>query len=211
MSSYEDTVPQLRCVLPFEAVPSELCAIRRAVSAQLVRWGLPALAHEAELVVTELATNVIKHVGEGVTATLVMEPSGSRLRIELHDKSHRLPAPGLRGCHEEECGRGLHLVSEMATDWGTLLTATGKAVWCELASDQGQECLRVQRAETALERYRRDTGTPVLREARASMVLEDSATDLIADLLHWVAAQGGDPDGLLDRAQMHYEAESEAA
>ncbi|MFD8741176.1 ATP-binding protein, partial [Streptomyces sp. NPDC059618] len=46
---------------------------------------------------------------------------------------------------------------------------------------------------------RRDTG------------LAESAIALIADLLHWSAARGHDPDDILDRAQMHYEAEADAA
>jgi hypothetical protein len=41
--------------------------------------------------------------------------------------------------------------------------------------------------------------------------LEQSAVELIADLLHWSVAQGRDPDDILDRAQMHYEAEAKAA
>lgn len=38
--------------------------------------------------------------------------------------------------------------------------------------------------------------------------LDDTVTDVITDLLHWLAVQGGDPDGALGRAQMHYEAEA---
>jgi hypothetical protein len=30
--------------------------------------------------------------------------------------------------------------------------------------------------------------------------------ELIADLLHWTAARGDDPDDIIDRAQMRYEA-----
>ncbi|MFI6859527.1 hypothetical protein ACIBKZ_06400 [Streptomyces sp. NPDC050421] len=97
----------------------------------------------------------------------------------------------------------------MAIDWGTLLTATGKAVWCELSAALDVHCRKVRRAEAAaLAEYRRDAGTHPQLQSRAGHILEESATDLIADLLHWVAAKGGDPDVLLDRAQMHFEAES---
>ncbi|WP_329198271.1 ATP-binding protein [Streptomyces sp. NBC_01435] len=205
MSGYESS-SRLRSVLPFEAEPAAVRDLRRAVRGQLVEWRLPTFTEEAELAVSELAANVIKHVGRGSAATLVMEAAGGRLRIELHDKSYRVPVVGPAAC-DDECGRGLHLLAGLAVDWGTLLTATGKAVWCELSADPDMRCRRVQRAESALTKYRHDVGAPPLLQSRSAQILEESATDLIADLLHWVAARGGDPDGLLDRAQMHFEAE----
>ncbi|MEU9563769.1 ATP-binding protein [Streptomyces sp. NPDC048161] len=206
MSGYESS-SRLRSVLPFEAEPAAVRDLRRAVRGQLVEWRLPAFTEEAELAVSELAANVIKHVGRGSAATLVMEAAGGRLRIELHDKSYRVPVVGPAAC-DDECGRGLHLLAGLAADWGTLLTATGKAVWCELSAGLDIHCQRVRRAEAALSKYRRDVGAPPLLRSRSAQILEESATDLIADLLHWVAARGGDPDGLLDRAQMHFEAEA---
>jgi hypothetical protein len=41
--------------------------------------------------------------------------------------------------------------------------------------------------------------------------LVESAVELITDLLHWTTARGYDPDDILDRVQMHYEAESKAS
>ncbi|MDV9195277.1 ATP-binding protein [Streptomyces sp. Wh19] len=204
MSGY-DSSSRLRSVLPFAAELAAVRDLRRAVRGQLVEWRLSVFTEEAELAVSELAANVIKHVGRGAAATLVMETAGDRLRIELHDKSYRVPVVGPAAC-DDECGRGLHLLAGLAVDWGTLLTATGKAVWCELSADPDMRCHRVQRAESALTKYRLDVGAPPLLQSRSAQILEESATDLIADLLHWVAARGGDPDGLLDRAQMHFEA-----
>ncbi|MGP3637643.1 ATP-binding protein [Streptomyces sp. 24-1644] len=204
--SGQDNSSQLRSVLPFEAEPAAVRDLRRAVRGQLMAWSLPAFTEEAELAVSELAANVIKHVGRGSAATLVLEAAAGRLRIELHDRSFRVPVLGSAAC-DDECGRGLHLLAGMAIDWGTLLTATGKAVWCELSAGPELHCRRAQRAEAALTHYRRDLGGPLLA-SRSTQILEESATDLIADLLHWVTARGGDPDGLLDRAQMHFEAEA---
>ncbi|MFF9072272.1 ATP-binding protein [Streptomyces sp. NPDC014872] len=205
MSGYDGS--QLRNVLPFEAVPESLHSLRRRVRSQLLAWGMLTVADDAELVVTELATNVIKHVGEGAPATLVLEPVAERLRIELHDTDYRVPALASVSC-EDECGRGLHLLAGVAVGWGTVLTSTGKAVWCELAANPEEQGRRVLRAEMALSRYRSEVGAAGPVQSRSTRMLEESATDLIADLLHWVAAQGGDPDDLLDRAQMHYEAEA---
>ncbi|WP_308409469.1 MULTISPECIES: ATP-binding protein [unclassified Streptomyces] len=174
---------------------------------QLSGWGLPGLADEIQLAVTELATNVIKHVGQGAPATLVMESGDGRLRVELHDTSPVVPVQKEAQC-DDECGRGLHLLAGLFAEWGTVATATGKAVWCEMAVGADQKCRRIQRAAALLDGYGRMAGMPVLAGSGHRSVLEESATDLIADLLHWLAAQGGDPDAILDRAQMHFEAEA---
>ncbi|MFH8450383.1 ATP-binding protein [Streptomyces fungicidicus] len=199
---------QRRCVLPFEALPAEVRLLRRAAATQLGQWGVPAAGDAAQLVVTELATNVIKHVGEGSPATLILEWKRERLRVEVHDKSSSLPAPRTADC-EAECGRGLHMLAAMAVDWGTVVTALGKAVWCEIELGPDAVCLRMERAVDALENYR-ERSEAALR-GRREAVLEESAVELIADLLHWTSAQGLDPDDVLDRAQMHYEAEAAAA
>lgn len=204
MSGYDVTEPRLRCVLPFEAVPAEVPLLRKAVAGQLSRWGLPDAVDGAGLLVTELATNVVKHVGEGTAATLVLESGGARLRVEVHDRSGAVPSPREAG-GDEECGRGLRLLGSLALDWGTVLTAVGKAVWCEIAVGQSSECLRVARAVSAIESYQESCG------GRLSAVLETSAIELIADLLHWTSARGNDPDDFLDRAQLRYETRAEAA
>lgn len=205
MSFYEENGRRLRCVLPFEAVPTELRLLRKTVRSTLGQWGAVAVADEAELAVTELATNIIKHVGSGAAATLVLEPRGDRLRVELHDKSHRVPAVGPGGS-DAECGRGLHLLAAMCLDWGTLLTAAGKAVWCEISLKPARHCVRVQRAAAVLDEYRRFSGASSA-VVPTHVVLEASVTDVIADLLHWLAVQGGDPDDALDRAQIRFETE----
>ncbi|MFE0807723.1 ATP-binding protein [Streptomyces sp. NPDC058848] len=198
-----------RSVLPFRAVPAEVRLLRQVTAAQLGRWGVPYAVEEAELVVTELATNVIKHVGEGATATLVLERNSERLRVEVHDTSRSMPSAVISGC-DDECGRGLHLLTALAADWGTALTAVGKSVWCEVALKAEHACLSMQRAVEALAGYREHDGV-VLGGRRREADLDESAIELIADLLHWTAARGHDPDGFLDRAQMRYEAEADAA
>ncbi|MFE9625511.1 ATP-binding protein [Streptomyces sp. NPDC006527] len=206
MPGYEVTGPRLRCVLPFEAAPAEVRLLRRAAAKQLSRWGTPVDIDEAELLVTELATNVVRHVGEGASATLILEWAGERLRLEVHDKSPVRPVLRSVDC-DQECGRGLHLLTSLAVDWGTVLTAVGKAVWCEIALSGLSGCRRVERAAGTLEYYQEACGEPRRREVG----LEESAIELIADLLHWSAARGHDPDDFLDRAQMHYDAEANAA
>lgn len=208
---YEVTEPRLRCVLPFEAEPSEVRLLRRAAAEQLSQWGMPVASDEAELLVTELATNVIKHVGEGASATLILEWRTERLRVEVHDKSRTVPSLRGTGC-DEECGRGLHLLAGLSVDWGTVLTAVGKSVWCEILLDSDRlACRRIERAVEALHGYQAVGSGVALQGERKGAALEESAVELIADLLHWTAARGQDPDDILDRAQMYYEAEADAA
>ncbi|MFF7437149.1 ATP-binding protein [Streptomyces sp. NPDC008122] len=205
MAFRDDGATELRCVLPFDAVPSEFRLLRRAVRATLGNWGVLNAADEAELVVTELATNVMKHVGEGAPATLVLEPRGSRLRMELHDKSTVEPKVENKTSCDEECGRGLHLLASMSVDWGTVLTGTGKAVWCELSLVADAVCARAQRAQTAIGRYRELLGVRLPGQVVGSRIDQESAVTLIADVLVWLALRGSDPDEAILRAQRLYE------
>ncbi|WP_020132246.1 ATP-binding protein [Streptomyces sp. 303MFCol5.2] len=207
MPGYEVTEPRLRCVLPFEAAPAEVRLLRRAAVKQLSQWGVPVAVDEAELLVSELATNVIRHVGEGASATLILEWKGERLRLEVHDRSEILPMSKRVG-HDDMCGRGLHLLASLAVDWGTVLTAVGKAVWCEISAGAGSACQRIERALAVLENYQDVGRVSALQGGRRDEGLAESAVALIADLLHWSAARGHDPDDILDRAQMHYEADA---
>ncbi|WP_108986643.1 ATP-binding protein [Streptomyces coelicoflavus] len=195
--------------LPIRAVPAEVRLLRQAAATQLGRWGMHHAVEEVELVVTELATNVIRHVGEGASATLFLEWEGERLRVEVHDKSRSVPSLSVADC-DDECGRGLHLLASVTADWGTVLTAIGKSVWCEIALGPEQSCRRTERAVAALEGYRTLGG--MARGGRLrDTALKTAAVELIADLLHWTAASGLDPDDVLSRAQMYYEAEEGTA
>jgi anti-sigma regulatory factor (Ser/Thr protein kinase) len=212
MTDHDHAGARLRSVMPFEAAPQEVRLLRRAASAQLSQWGAGTAVAETELLVTELVTNVIKHVGEGASATLILELRCGLLRVEVHDKSHTVPAPVSAHC-DDECGRGLHLLAALSADWGTALTALGKSVWCEIAVPlQRSACRRIERACGALERYEKEYPVVAVHGRSRALLLEESAVELIADLLHWSAARGQDPDDVLDRAQAHFEAEtSEAA
>ncbi|MDT0484792.1 ATP-binding protein [Streptomyces doebereineriae] len=210
MTSRDTNQNPHRYVLPFRASPEVLGGLRRNVRAALRSWGLSGLADEAELVVTELATNVFKHVGAGSAATLVLELFTIGVRVEIHDTSYKVPSPTGAGC-TSECGRGLHLLVEMARDWGTAVTASGKTVWCELQLTEDSACASIQRADRVLGEYRELAGEAAVPPLSCSQAQGEAATKLIGDLLHWLVAQGCDPDEVLDRAQRHYEAEVDAA
>ncbi|MFG3287844.1 ATP-binding protein [Streptomyces sp. NPDC048179] len=201
----------------FTAHPKEIAQLRRMLRLRLILWGLCDHVDAAQICVSELATNVIQHVGEGTPATLRMELNGPRLRLEVEDPDSRSLPTLLAASDVLESGRGMALV-DAVTDhrWGVILHGGAKVVWCELMVD-GCAASRptngpcITRATAILELYGswplqsgRDVagGASVLSMA----VAEEAAIEVMADLLHWLHAHGHDPDDVLDRAQTYFEA-----
>ncbi|MFE8920520.1 ATP-binding SpoIIE family protein phosphatase [Streptomyces rochei] len=109
--------------------PAEVGRARAAVREQLHAWGLPHLADTAELLVSEVVTNAVRHArARPVDLRLVRADT---LLCEVDDDDHDLPA--LRGAGpDDETGRGLRVVSALAREWGASRGRTGKTVWFEL-------------------------------------------------------------------------------
>ena len=59
---------------------------------------------------------------------LILEPD--TLVCEVHDTSPALPRV-LQVDKDAENGRGLHVVSQVASRWGVRRTSGGKVVWCQ--------------------------------------------------------------------------------
>jgi anti-sigma regulatory factor (Ser/Thr protein kinase) len=97
----------------------------------LAEWGALSCEHEAVLVVTELVTNVVRHAATPVRVHAEFE--APNLRVEVRDGSSVLPA--VVDLVDEEYGRGLRIVQELATAWGVEHREDGKAVWVTLRVD----------------------------------------------------------------------------
>ena len=111
-------------------LPAELTAVKKArhlIREPLERWELADLVPTTELLVSELVTNAIRYAIGEVTLRLVLEGS---LVCEVMDHSAALPRLRHAG-RDEECGRGLEVVSQFAQRWGARRTPAGKVVWCE--------------------------------------------------------------------------------
>jgi anti-sigma regulatory factor (Ser/Thr protein kinase) len=109
----------------------ELSSVRLARSLirdPLKRWGLEDLIDSSELLVSELVTNAIKYANGEVMLRLILEPD--TLVCEVHDSSPALPRV-LQVDKDAENGRGLHVVSQVASRWGVRRTSGGKVVWCQ--------------------------------------------------------------------------------
>jgi len=115
---------------------SELTSARRArmlVRRRLRRWGLAELIPTAELLASELVTNAVRYAQGSIALRLVREGG---IVCEVLDESAALPR--LRhASDEDERGRGLQVVSQLAQHWGARRTPSGKVVWCELPSRAG--------------------------------------------------------------------------
>ncbi|WP_406195117.1 SpoIIE family protein phosphatase [Streptomyces sp. NBC_01017] len=109
--------------------PAEVGRARALVREQLHGWGLSRLTDSAELLVSELVTNAVRHShSRPVELRLVR---GETLLCEVDDDDHELPTL-LHAGPDDETGRGLRVVSVLARAWGTSRTSAGKAVWFEL-------------------------------------------------------------------------------
>jgi anti-sigma regulatory factor (Ser/Thr protein kinase) len=127
----------LTCRLELCATPSAVPCARSLARRIVLEWGRCDLADTAELLVSELVTNAIQHVGPGAAETVLrLEYGGSWLRIEVHDASPHGPQPRTPDWLDES-GFGLLLVDALADKWGVEQTAQGKAVWAELDARPG--------------------------------------------------------------------------
>lgn len=121
-----------RALLP----PDRLSArsARRLVREVAEEVGVPHLADSAELAVSEVVTNGILHAHTDMT--LVVAGGADRICVEVHDANTALPVAR----HYQDgasTGRGLGLVSSVASECGVHQLPEGKVVWfCISAGDE---------------------------------------------------------------------------
>ncbi len=130
----------------FAADAASVPGIRRFVRDALHPRPDGSLAHDAELVVSELAGNAALHSAsafldvalrvddEGVTLTVSDEGSvpveAVVPRLVVHEDGAAVDPDA-----EATTGRGLGIVAVLAAEWGVERTPTGKCVWARLTGD----------------------------------------------------------------------------
>jgi anti-sigma regulatory factor (Ser/Thr protein kinase) len=109
---------------------------RRMVREACVDWGLEELRPRAEVIVSELVSNAVRHAGSDVEVSFSV--GMYYCHIHVRDRSARLPllpqvARGVQADH-----RGIKLVETLASGWGTTIAPYGKLVWATIRLPGGQ-------------------------------------------------------------------------
>jgi anti-sigma regulatory factor (Ser/Thr protein kinase) len=120
----------VRRTLPLD--PTSASAARRFVTDVLHQWGHQDLSHQLSLLTSELVTNSVLHTSGELELGMYLDVD--RLRVEVVDRSERLPAlqapdPNAPG------GRGLLIIEALSRAWGVEGRGDGKAVWFEVGLD----------------------------------------------------------------------------
>ncbi|MGL5866410.1 MAG: ATP-binding protein [Dermatophilaceae bacterium] len=109
--------------------------VRREIVADLGERGFPErLVEEAEIVVSELLTNAVRHarpLSDG-TVRVRWKIRAEVVEIEVTDGGGAtVPRPAARAVWLDS-GRGLRIVRSMAHEWGVTEDRTGTVVWATL-------------------------------------------------------------------------------
>lgn len=115
------------------ASPAAAGQARSRIRAALATWGLEACAEDAALLASELVANAVVHGAGPVEVTLQMRQSGTTTALvcEVTDRSPRMPHPRAAGADAVH-GRGLAIVSALASASGVRPTRLGKTAWFEI-------------------------------------------------------------------------------
>ena len=138
-----------RMLFSVPARPQSAAAARYRLSGTLRDWALPVDLDTAQLLLSEVVTNAIRH-GTGPAAgdaviTIELAETRAGLRVEVRDPDQGLPI-GSRPVPRDggrtdlaESGRGLEVVGALAAEWGVLNESRGKRVYFVLGFD-GDAC-----------------------------------------------------------------------
>lgn len=113
----------------FLGSPASIVEARRFTTMVLSGW---PEADDAELIISELATNAIRHSRSGRFGgqfTVSIRTQGKRLWLGVLDEGGAHSPHPLSAQSDEEGGRGLALVAGLAANWGVTGDDTGRIVW----------------------------------------------------------------------------------
>jgi anti-sigma regulatory factor (Ser/Thr protein kinase) len=118
----------MNVVRTFAYEPGSVRAARRFVSDQLADVD-GARNADVTLMVSELASNSIRHAGTGFTVTIDRLAAG--IHIEISDQGSSPPTMRDHDLHAVS-GRGLRIIDELAERWGIDATPDGNTVWFDI-------------------------------------------------------------------------------
>ncbi|WP_155058493.1 ATP-binding protein [Streptomyces blattellae] len=124
----------------FVCLPESVSLARMSVRTTLTCWDRDSITDDAELIVSELATNALRHGsratedGPGHFRLTVELPTTHTVRMTVSDSSPRRPVRRTPG-NDSEHGRGLAVVAALSSRWDADTgPAGGKRVWAELTA-----------------------------------------------------------------------------
>lgn len=122
------------CEIQLEAAAPSVRKARAFVEVTFASWRLHDLSDVAVLLTSELVTNAVVHARTRFCLALHLE--ASTVTVEVSDTSAE--APQVKDTPvDNERGRGLALVENLAARWGTRQDQGGKTVWFQLARSAG--------------------------------------------------------------------------
>ncbi|NYE49177.1 anti-sigma regulatory factor (Ser/Thr protein kinase) [Spinactinospora alkalitolerans] len=137
MTPVHDELPELpetRGVM-FSGVDSSVGRCRDWIRRVLLPYS-DDVRETAALLLSEVATNAVRHTRSGQRGgvfSVIATFDADVLRVSVRDQgAHTLPIP-VPAYDDEECGRGLCLLSALATAWDSRGGSAGRLVWFELA------------------------------------------------------------------------------
>lgn len=114
------------------ALPPDLASVTRArhyVRDTLATFGVPDCADDAQLAVSELIANAVKHARTPLMLELTADDD--HLTVTVADGERELAAQVQQHALAES-GRGLRIVAAVASEWGVEPRDGGKALWFRL-------------------------------------------------------------------------------
>jgi len=98
-------------------------------------------AHDATLIVSELVSNAIAHSRSGqpggtLTIFVEMTRRPDEVRVQVRDAGGPEAPSVTTADPDSEHGRGLTIVTALATEWGTEANHAGRTTWCRLSASR---------------------------------------------------------------------------
>ncbi|GHG13266.1 ATP-binding protein [Streptomyces filamentosus] len=126
-----------RCSRTLPSAPQSAAVARSLVRTALETWQMSDTdaIDTALLIVSELVANAVEHANTDGSSLriIVTRAEPGRIKVGVTDFDRTPPIPATADANQEH-GRGLALVNEVAEEWGVTLYRWGKQVWASIAA-----------------------------------------------------------------------------
>ena len=104
--------------------------VRASLTHALPAHAAASVVDDAEIVVSELATNALRARSTGCAVRWDLD--AALVTLSVFDDATGWPRP-VTAAAEDQHGRGLHIVAALARRWGVSAERCGKRIWAQLA------------------------------------------------------------------------------